>query len=141
MPLKVSSNAKGTWITWEAIDESQTSTWRIKTEMTDPEMLAVLVKAATFIGKELNLMTLEIAELEAAIRGTAPAGQSTQPTSTPAASAPPGALQIPMMPPASLSDLPNGGPPVQTFGWASMPTTTVPAELAQDWEMIQPGEE
>lgn len=154
MPLKVSSNTKGTWITWETPDESLSATFRIKPEMSEEEILKTLVKAVIFIGNQMGIMAAEIAELELAIMGsTAPtAATATASETTPArtagsAAAPPGlstAQRVPMMPPASLSDLPNGGVPITTFGWGSMPTRSVPAELAAPeaggWEMIPPEE-
>lgn len=158
MPLRVSSNNKGTWITWETPDESLSATFRIKPEMSEEEILKTLVKAVIFIGNQMGIMATEIAELELAIMGSVPGTPSTMTTTTgttlstarPASaatgSAPvdPNAQRVPMMPPASLSDLPNGGVPITTFGWGSMPTTSVPAELAAPeaggWEMIPPGE-
>lgn len=146
MPLRVSSNSKGTWITWETPDESVSSTFRIKPEDPEEKILETLVKAVRFISAQTGQLQLEIAELEAEIVG-GPASTATNPTkrsvtSTGPATLPdPSAPRVPMMPPASLSDQPAGGPPVQTFGWGSMPTRHVPPELAADWSLIPPGEE
>lgn len=145
MPLKVSSNSTGTWITWEKPDESVSTTYRLKTKMTDEEILKTLVRAVTFISREMGLLQAEIAQLELEIMGTPPGGETASVTLTPAsAPAPtataPSASPIPMMPPASLSDRPADGGPVTTFGWDSMPTTTVPQHLQQAWEIIPPGE-
>lgn len=160
MPLKVSSNTKGTWITWETPDESLSATFRIRPEMPEDEMLGVLVKATTFIANQMGIMASQIAELELAIMGSgaSPAENRTpnpamttgmtslQATPNPGPStADPNALRVPMMSPASLSDKPSdGGPANDHFGWSSMPTTSVPPELADPkaggWELIPPGE-
>lgn len=139
MPLKVSSNSSGTWITWEMPDESVSTTFRLKTKMTDEEILKTLVKAASFISKEMGLMQDEIALLEAEIGGVAQ-GVATSPTApaTTAIATDPSTPRIPMMSPASLSDQPAGG--AVPFGWGDYPTTTVPEHLQAAWEIIPPGE-
>lgn len=142
MPLKVSSNSKGTWITWETPDESVSSTFRIKPEDEDEKVLAILFKATRFIAAQMGAMAVEIAELEMEIRGTGEVATTspTAPVET-ARATDPNAPRIPMMSPASLSDKPADGGPVNTeFGWASMPTTSIPEPLASQWEMIPPGE-
>lgn len=144
MPLKMSSNARGIWITWEAPDESRSMTYRIKPEMDDADMLRILTRAVVTIGKEMGETNLEIAELEMVIRGPNAASTGAGSASSPAATAgpptDPNAERIPMTSPASLSDRPSDGGPVSTFGWGSMPTTSVPAPLADPknggWEMI-----
>lgn len=148
MPLKVSSNNKGTWITWETPDESVSSTFRIKPEDDDEKVLAILFKATRFIAAQMGAMAVEIAELEMEIRGGAPTDASamrstprTATTAAPATAVDPNAPRIPMMSPASLSDKPSDGGPVNPeFGWASMPTNAIPEPLAGQWEMIPPGE-
>lgn len=155
MPLKVSTRNKTVIITWENPDQSQSAEFRIRPTMTEEEMLEVLVKATTFIAKQMGEISSQIEELELEIKGAvsgsdagaAPDGFALQTASVPsvkqdsAATAPdPNAPRIPMMPPVSLSDQPAGGPPVSTFGWSDMPTMHVPPELAQSWEMIPPGE-
>lgn len=129
MPLKMSSNSKGTWITWEAEDESLTATFRVKPEMSDQEILATLMKATAFIAKQMGIPQDGPAS---------PPGATVGAASTP--TAPPNAPRVAMMPPASLSDLPAGGAPADTFGWSSLPTMSVPENLSGDWEMIPPGE-
>lgn len=143
MPLKVSSNNKGVWITWESPDESQSATFRIKPEMDEAEMLAMLVKATTFIAKQMGEISQQIAELEMELLGgTTPSpASSVKPASIPT---PPGAPRIQMMSPASLSDAPAGGAPVH-FGWGETPPRAsggpqVPGHLAGEWELIPPGE-
>ena len=148
MPLKVSSNSTGVWITWEMPDESMSATFRIKTKASDEEILRTLVKATTFIAKQMGEIDLEIAELELAIRRPNAASTGVGSVSSPAATAgpptDPNAERIPMTSPASLSDRPSDGGPVSTFGWSSMPTVSVPSSLADPkgggWEMIPPGE-
>lgn len=150
MPLKMSSNSKGTWITWESEDDRRSATFKIKATDTDQEILATLIKATRFISAQME----QPAQLDLEIMSTTP-GVSAPATATgavkhlaPAIAAPvaadPNAPRVPMMPPASLSDRPSDGGPTSTFGWSSMPTTTVPAELAAPqaggWEMIPPGE-
>jgi hypothetical protein len=152
MPLKVSSNNRGTWITWTTPDESVSSTFRINPEAPDEKILEVLFKATRFIAAQMGSLAVEIAELELEIMGTTP-GPSAHATAmdavkrpAPATAAPavadPNAERILMTP--AKSDLPAGGVPITTFGWSSMPTTSVPAELAAPdaggWEMIPPGE-
>jgi len=155
MPLKVSSNSKGTWITWTTPDESVSSTFRVNPEAPDEKILEVLFKATRFIAAQMGALAVEIAELELEIMGTTaaptpqpalgPASRMTTTTTT-APSGPsmadPNAERILMTP--AKSDLPAGGVPITTFGWSSMPTTSVPAELAAPeaggWEMIPPGE-
>jgi hypothetical protein len=144
MPLKVSTRNKTVIITWENPDQSQSAEFRIRPTMTEEEMLEVLVKATTFIAKQMGEISSQIAELELEITGTTP-GPSAPATTALQAPAPvqpadPSAPRIPMMPPVSLSDQPAGGPPVSTFGWSDMPTMHVPPELASSWEMIPPGE-
>lgn len=162
MPLKVSSNQDSLWVTWTSPDEDRTSTFRIRKTDPDEEVLKKLVRLTRFIASQMDEQTLEIAELELAIRGTAAPTQrlalegvdrttgttATTSLTTPAlgpSTADPNAPKILMTPPASLSDQPAGGPPpISTFGWGSMPTVSVPAELAAPaaggWEMIPPEE-
>ena len=149
MPLKISSNTKGTWITWETPDESLSATFRIKPEMDDSEILKTLVKATVFISRQMGEMEAEISLLEAEIFGAAAAPQSSpaSPGHGTAASVseghvPSAATRIAMPDPAKLSDRPSDGGPVNShFGWGSAPTQQVPARLAGEWELIPPGEE
>lgn len=144
MPIKATSNDKGMWITWETPDEGISTTFRIRKTDKDEEVLGKLFRLTRFIASQMDQMQTEIAELETQILG-ADAAASGFPPSVPTASkadaqsAPPDAPRILMTP--QTSDLPAGGPPVQTFGWADMPTRHVPPELASTWEMIPPGEE
>lgn len=153
MPLKVTSNDTGVWVTWGTPDEGISTTFRIKKTDSDDEILKKLIRLTRFIASQMGELASEIETLEAEIMGTsapapAPATMSTPQTATTASSTPvvpdPSAPRIPMMSPASLSDLPAGGAPVSTFGWGSMPTTSVPAQLAAPeaggWEMIPPEE-
>lgn len=154
MPLKVTSNSSGLWITWTTPDEGMSATFRIRTSMDDEEILKQLMKATTFISSQMGMLQTEIDLLEAEIRGSAPTAATATKTpgaspvrtveSAPATAPDPNAPRIPMMSPASLSDAPAGGAPVETFGWSSYPTTTVPGHLADPknggWEMIPEGE-
>jgi hypothetical protein len=151
VPLKVSSNSNGTWITWENPDETQSATFKIKAKDSEEKILQTLVKAVIFIGKQMNLMQTEIALLEAErtvptatapVPGVAPgtartAASGTNGPTTP----PPNAERIAMMSPESLPDTP-------AFGWEApgavravpnMPA--LPAHLQGEWEVIQPGED
>lgn len=148
MPLKASSNDKAMWVTWGTPDEGVSTTFRINKSDPDEEVLAKLVRLTRFIASQMDQQATEIAELEQAIRGQSPAeaektSAATARTATPSSN--PNAPRIPMPSPASLSDLPAGGlPPASHFGWADMPTTSVPEHLAKPeagaWEMIPPNE-
>lgn len=144
MPIKVTSNNDGAWITWATPDEGVSTTFRIKKTDPDEVVLEKLVKLTRFIGSQMGELATEIAELEMEILGTAPTAPDLQPAQAAPVPAPPDAPRIPMMSPASLSDAPAGGAPVETFGWSSYPTTTVPEHLASatggGWEMIPEGE-
>lgn len=153
MPIKATSNDKGIWITWETPDEGISTTFRLMKKDSDEEILSKLFRLTRFISAQMGELNSEIAELELEIRGSdaaaalphsAAQGPAPSASSEPAATVPPNATRILMPPPGSLSDLPNGGPPVSTFGWGSMPTTSVPSSLADPknggWEMIPPEE-
>lgn len=152
MPIKVTSNDKGVWITWGTPDEGISTTFRLAKADPDEEILKKLIRLTRFIASQMGELATEIEELEISILGSAPTGATatTSPARTPVSTAPlavapdPNAPRIQMTPPASLSDQPAGGPPVSTFGWSSMPTTAVPSELSAPerggWEMIPPEE-
>lgn len=149
MPIKTTSNDKGMWITWETPDEGVSTTFRIRKTDSDSEVLGKLFRLTRFIATQMDEMATEIAELELEIMGeSAPVipSRTVAPAVNAAASSPPdpSAPRILMTSPASLSDQPAGGAPVSTFGWGSMPTTSVPAQLAAPeaggWEMIPPEE-
>lgn len=150
MPLKVTSNDTGVWVTWGTPDEGISTTFRMKKTDSDEEILKKLIKMTRFIASQMGELAAEIEDLEMAILGSAaPTPQLAQGTASPTPQRTPNpglsdAPRIQMMPPGSLSDAPAGGAPTQTFGWDSMPTTSVPAELAAPeaggWEMIPPGE-
>lgn len=145
MPIKTTSNDKGMWITWETPDEGVSTTFRIRKTDSDSEVLGKLFRLTRFIAAQMDEMATEIAELELEILGGARGATTSLPApATTATATDPSAPRIPMMSPASLSDQPAGGAPVSTFGWGSMPTTSVPAQLAAPeaggWEMIPPEE-
>lgn len=143
MPIKVTSNSDGVWITWGTPDEGVSTTFRIKKSDPDEEILKKLVRLTRFIGSQMGELMAEITELETEILGGAQGATTSPPApATTATVADPSAPRILMTP--QTSDLPAGGAPVETFGWGSMPTTSVPPQLAAPeaggWEMIPPGE-
>jgi hypothetical protein len=120
--------------------------WKIRPNMSEKEILETLERVIQFVRTQNG----EIAALAAEIRGTSapvsvsPAEQATA-TTAGASPTPPAGSRVPMMPPASLSDTPAGGPPPRDgFSWDQFPTTVVPEHLASatggGWEMIPPGE-
>jgi len=141
MPLKfTNSKTKGLTIAWTNEDKSRTATFTVPSEATDREQVEALVKALGFL----------VSQTGASVPDTSPTGTrgtaATLPTAphSPAATHP-SAPQVPMMPPVSLSDRPaDGGMPGNAEFWQSMPTLSVPQELAGEggggWEMIPPGE-
>lgn len=146
MPIKVTSNDKGVWITWGTPDEGISTTFRLAKADPDEEILKKLIRLTRFIASQMGELATEIEELEIAILGSSAIGTPaiTASKASPAPVPDPNAPRIQMTPPASLSDQPAGGPPVSTFGWSSMPTTAVPSELSAPerggWEMIPPEE-
>jgi hypothetical protein len=140
--IKVSHNNKGTWITWEAEDQSLSATFRIKPEMTDEETIQTLARAVNFIATQMGVMGTALVTMPSSATQTPSFTKASGIASPAGAVSPPdpNAPRVPMMPPASLSDQPAGGAPVDAFGWSSLPTHSVPGNLAGDWEMIPEGE-
>jgi hypothetical protein len=116
-------------------------------QATEVEQVKALLKAVGFLGSQTGVVP-PLTGAGSAPQTSGPAGSATTAPSTSPTPPPPGPStgpRVPMMPPGSLSDRPaDGGPPRDTFQWASMPTMSVPPELAAPeaggWEMIPPGE-
>jgi len=138
MPLKYTNRANALTILWTSQDATRTASFQIPKQGTDKEQVEALVKALGFLVSQTGA-TVPTPGSAVPARSVSPSG------ATPAPSAASPAHQVPMMPPASLSDRPSDGGRPQNFEfWESMPTMAIPQALAQEpgggWEMIPPGE-
>lgn len=153
MSLSVKSVKGVTHIKWtgEMAKGAMTAEWRISPEMDQKEVLDVLLRACSFLATQMGVISQDIKSLETATTSRAPAGGTSGANAEPAGATPPpspepyatNVARVPMMPPTSLSDRPNGGPPTNQEFWSGMPTT-VPQELTASpmgWEMIPEGED
>lgn len=139
MPLKFTNRATGLTILWENEDRTRTMTYVIPKQVPEREQVQALMRAVGFLGLQVG-----IAPPTAAPTVAAPAA-TTISTAAAGAAASTSAPQVPMMPPASLSDRPaDGGRPSNFEFWESMPTVSVPPQLAGEaqggWELIPPEE-
>lgn len=144
MPLRYTNSKAFLKILWTNEDRSRTATFVIHKELPEREQVQELLKAVGFLATTTGVippapsaagatatMTPTASLAKTAESGAVPPGPSTGP-------------RVQMMSPASLSDLPAGGLPPKPQGdlkWEDMPTTTVPAHLAQAWETIPPDEQ
>lgn len=147
MPLSFRNMKTDLIIAWESEDKTRTATFKVPKDAPEEEQVAAMQRALNYLMMQTGVMLTvartpqPVPEDASPMAGMTPITPLTTPDPGPSTDVP----RVPMMPPASLSDLPAGGPPpVSTFGWASMPTTSVPAELAAPqaggWEMIPPEE-
>lgn len=141
MALKYTNTKVNLKIEWESEDKSQTASFSIPKLGTDAQQVKALIKALAFLGAQTGVVPPAPTGATAMTSGTTPAKTAES------AAVPPGpntAPRLQMTPPAGLSDAPAGGPPpVDRTFWESMPTTTLPPQLASSpmgWEMIPPGE-
>jgi hypothetical protein len=148
MPIKFTNTAKALKIEWANEDASQTASFSVPKQATDKEQVEALVKALGFLVSQTG------AEVPTPRSGASSAASVTPTYATPTSSIPPQTAptpgpstgpRVPMMPPGSLSDRPaDGGVPKNLEFWQSMPTLSVPDNLALNndggWEMIPPGE-
>lgn len=116
------------------------ASWKLRPSMTEAEMVDTLCRVVIFV----NSQNRELGKMEYELLGT-PAPTVSAPASTtmsPAADeAPAGAGRILMPPPSQVGDRPSdGGPPQGNIDFGALPTTTVPAELQQVWDMMPPEE-
>lgn len=130
-------------ILWTNEDKSRTATFVIHKELSETEQVQELLKAVGFLATTTGVIPPAAAPTSAT---ATPSGMTLAKTAELGA-VPPGPStgpRVQMMSPASLSDLPAGGLPPKPQGdlkWEDMPTTTVPAHLAQAWETIPPDEQ
>lgn len=148
--LKYTNSKAFLKILWTNEDKSRTATFVIHKELSETEQVQELLKAVGFLATTTGVIPPSPPIHPVPTGATA----TTTPSATSAktvesAAVPPGPTTPPgsrvqMMPPASLSDLPAGGLPPKAqkdLNWEDMPTTTVPAHLAQAWETIPPDEQ
>lgn len=145
MALKYTNTKVNLKIEWESEDKSQTASFSIPKLGTDAQQVKALIKALAFLGAQTGVVPPPSTAPTGATAMTTPLATSARTVES--AAAPPGpntAPRLQMTPPAGLSDAPAGGPPpVDRTFWESMPTTTLPPQLASSpmgWEMIPPGE-
>ncbi len=141
MPLSLKT-VKGVvslaWSSPESSNLTMEASWKIRPSMTEAEMLDTLCRVVIFV----NSQNRELGKMEYELIKPQDAAPSTSPISTPAVpveTAIPG--KILMMPPSQVGDRPSdGGVPQGNIDFGSLPTTSVPAELQQIWEMAPPEE-
>jgi hypothetical protein len=147
MPIKFTNTAKALKIEWANEDASQTASFSVPKQATEVEQVKALLKAVGFLGSQTGVVP-PLTGAASAPQTSGPAGSATTAPSTSPTPPPPGPStgpRVPMMPPGSLSDRPaDGGVPKNLEFWQSMPTLSVPENLALNndggWEMIPPGE-
>lgn len=142
MPLSLKTVKGVVTLTWSS--PTMEASWKIRPQMTEMEMMDTLCRVVIFVNsqnRELGKMEYELLGDASAAgmsgEGNAPASSASQPGTQ----APAQAGRILMGPPATVSDRPSdGGVPQGNIDFTSLPTTTVPAELQQTWEMAPPEE-
>lgn len=144
MPLSVKTIKGVVTLTWST--PTMEASWKISPSMPEAEVMDTLCRVVIFVNSQNRQHQKEVAKLEYELLETpqnaaaAPALPAPSETAT-SAGANSQAGRILMPPPSQVGDRPSdGGPPKGGIDFASMPTTTVPAELQQFWEMAPPEE-
>lgn len=125
----MTGNAKGMIrLTWTSLDGASEASWKFGPEDSEDKVLDLLERAVTYVRTQRGEHATAVQELESEIY------PERRPERTPEELK---GQRIAMTPPAALSDRPSdGGPPQDGFGWASMPTTSIPEHLGSQWEMV-----